>query len=273
MKHTIYKTSINWFYHSWRIQQHVFLLILFFGTLATMTNTLYAQPNDNKASFIPDKRDRQLGYLSVHPNGEELLFVEYSGDRHHGKDFHSDIFKYNLKTKKYQKFILPGGYLYSSPNFSPKGDFILLTRIPIFQNYDEHKKEYPYEEIKKSYSQTQILLMNADGKNLRILPIPAARMDAPIMSDEENRIVYSVIAPSPKERSVGEWSNFDFWEYSLQTNQNSLFSGPHDFIDGAAIQYINENEILISSDGYWGVDISEFYKRYCWYALKITQKT
>jgi hypothetical protein len=158
--------------------------------------------------------------------------------------------------------VLPEGYLYSSPSFSPKGNFILLTRIPQFQNYDEKKKEYPIIEQQKSYSQAQILMLDANGMNLRILPIPLGRMFAPIMSPDEDKILYTVFISPPREGHATDWSKSEFVEFDLKTSANTLFAGPFGFGSPQAIQYINEDKILISSFGFWDVDIFKYHEKY-----------
>src|ERR1022692_1752628 len=96
---------------NFNILPHFFLIL---GLLMAMTNSFSAEIKGNKDTFAPTNIGRRFEYLNVHPNGKELIFVEYTGDRN-SRDYHYDIFKYNIETKKYQNFVLPSGYRYSSP--------------------------------------------------------------------------------------------------------------------------------------------------------------
>lgn len=261
MRYTIFKLLVRKFYSSMLTPMQGFLLISFLGILMAMTNSFSAEIKGSIDTFTPTNIGRQFGYLAVHPDGKELIFIEYQGGAD-TKNYRSDIFEYNIETKSYKRFELPEGYLYSSPSFSPKGNYILLTRVPIFKNYDAKLRAFPENEQIKAFSQTQILMLGVRGNSLKILPIPMGRLDHPIMSPDEDKILYALITPSPKERFVGDWSQNEFWEFDLKTSRNYLFAGPFGFISAYPHQYINDNEILISSMGYPDLDVFKYNKEY-----------
>lgn len=105
-------------------------------------------------------------------------------------------------------------------------------------------------------------MLDAKGKNLKILPIPMGRMDEPIMSPDEDKILYTVFTSPPREGHAVDWSRSEFWEFDLKTSSSRLFAGPFGFASPQAIQYINEDKILISSFGFFDVDISKYHKEY-----------
>ena len=68
---------------------------------------------------------REFSSLSVHPNGEELLFVEIDKGR-----LHSRVFRYNLRNGDLQHYNLPDeAYIYLEARISPNGKYIVMTRI------------------------------------------------------------------------------------------------------------------------------------------------
>ena len=66
------------------------LIVLGLLTLITL-----AQAASNVDSFSPTNIGRKFGYLSVHSNGKELIFVEYTGGNE-TNDYRADIFEYNI---------------------------------------------------------------------------------------------------------------------------------------------------------------------------------
>lgn len=219
------------------------LALIFLMVLGVNFMSLAQVNTGEKNSLIPpfmlEKNGRDFDKISVHPNNEEWLFTECSNEIN--KEGECYVLKFNTKTKQFIRYGLPENYLYSYASFSPKGNYIIMSRSP--------KHDGTEEKMRQSFDNGQIAIMRADGTDFKVIPIPNGHNLSPIMSPDETKITYwrssSQRPPGSKSRLV----DFDMREYDLITKQDALFAGPFHFFEAGNSQYISEDEILISSYG------------------------
>ena len=201
-------------------------------------------------------KGRDFREMSVHPNSEELLFVECSRQLEPTGGCY--VLRYHLTTKALLRYNLPGGYFYSTAKFSPRGTYVVMSRVP-----KPGSSEHP-EARREAYDQTEIVYMKADGTEFRALPLAQGNKVAPIMSLDEARVAYwrsTLRRPGSKTFS----SNFDIWEVNLETGDDHLFAGPFSFFERANLQYLSQDELLVGATGPAGVKgaiAGEYAKKY-----------
>jgi hypothetical protein len=95
----------------------------------------------------------------------------------------------------------------------------------------------------------EIVMLRSDGRDFTVVPIPKGRNLSPVMSDDETKIAYwKSSAQRPPDNRLF-LMDFDIWEYDLKTKQHGIFSGPFNFSEAGALQYISDDEVMISSYG------------------------
>lgn len=204
--------------------------------------------------FTLEKNGRDFDRISIHPNSEDWLFTECSRELNPEGDCY--VLRYNLTTKRLQRYALPDGYLYGYASFSPQGHYIVMSRTP--------KNDGSEEKIRQSLENAEIVMMRSDGTNFSVLPIVKGRKLAPFMSKDETKIAYwrpGVLRP-PSSKSMS--ADFDVCEYDLKSQSDFLFAGPYHFFGGGNAQYTSEDEILLSAygPGKYAQSMSEYQKKY-----------
>lgn len=160
---------------------------------------------------------RKISWISTHPDSERWLITECT-DRIEPPHEKCYVFVYNLKTRGYQRFDLPGNYYYSEAQYSPTGQHIVAVRAPLPAN-DSH------EELERVAGESEILLMGANGHKRRMLNIPKGRVMMPAMSPNESKIAYWSAGMVRPPGSKTFMSKFDLYEYDLRSETNQLCSG------------------------------------------------
>lgn len=186
--------------------------------------------------FQQQNGERDLRSLSVHPNGQDWLFLECpdQGDS-------CLVMRYNLRSRILSRFVLPEGYSYSYAHYSPRGTYILMSRNPIYGE--------TYADAQRGVKASQILMMRSDGTDLRILPVSTGVNLSPVMSRDERKVAFW---KSDRVLPPGRISLLDLniWEYDLASKSERLFTGKKfDFLSGAELFYRNNEEISIGSYG------------------------
>lgn len=189
---------------------------------------------------VDPRKGRDFREISVHPNGQELLFTECVYDPNLDPAGDCYVLRYQLTTKNLQRYALPAGYVYSTASFSPQGNYVLMSRVP--------KIGVSEEKVRQAYENSEIVLMKTDGTDFKVLPLAKGDKVAPIMSPDETRVAYwrSTVRP-PGSKSFS--SQFDMWEVNLNTGQDSLYAGPFIFFERSRLQYLSQDELLV---GAWG---------------------
>ncbi len=198
----------------------------------------------NQSDASPFEADsakgRDFREISVHPNGQELIFTECVYDPKLDPAGDCYVLRYYLTTKNLQRYALPAGYVYSTASFSPQGNYVLMSRVP--------KIGVSEDKVRQAYENSEIVLMKTDGTDFKVLPLAKGDKVAPIMSPDEMRVAYwrATLRP-PGSKSFS--SQFDVWEVNLNTGQDSLYAGPFAFFSRNKLQYLAQGEMLV---GAWG---------------------
>ncbi|WP_238923378.1 hypothetical protein [Achromobacter ruhlandii] len=187
--------------------------------------------------FSPPNGGREIRSLSVHPDGNDWLFVECvrTGDNR------CDVMRYQWKTGKLYRYGLPAGYTYPYAHYSPQGNYIVMSRRRIAGDSDD--------EQRRSLDAMQILLMRSDGEGLQILPLARGNKLSPFMSLDESRIAFwrtgRILPPGQRLGLL----DFDIWEFDRADATERPFAGIFKFVSGGQAQYLSDDEILFRTFG------------------------
>lgn len=192
--------------------------------------------------------------LSVHPNGVDWLFVEcaQSGDNR------CDVMRYQLDSGRLYRYALPPAYSYTYARYSPKGNFIVMSRMPVYGDTED--------ELRRSLHDLQIVLMRADGSAFEVVPVAPGNKLSPFMSPDESRIAFwhseRLVPPGRRVRLL----EFDIWEFDRRGMHEQPFAGIFKFVEGGQAQYISDDEILLESFGPSGL-FSRYHEIYAGSAI------
>ena len=198
-------------------------------------STSGAYDNTRPPSFEPTKIGRGFENISIHPNGDEWLISECS----YAFTPYSLCYLliYNLRDHSYKRLDLSKNYSYVEANFSPTGEQIVFIRQP-------PSKKGGHADVMNSYAHGEIVIMNRDGSDYQVLPIPANRIVGPTLSPSGTKLAY-LLAGSDKPPGRGTYmAQFEIWEFDLNSGENKLFAGPMNFYHAAVISYLSESEII-----------------------------
>jgi hypothetical protein len=224
--------------NKWILPILVSVLLIEACTSSAQIGQQAANQTDASQFEADPAKGRDFREISVHPNGEELLFVECSRELDPAGGCY--VLRYHLNTKSLQRYALPVGYFYNTASFSPRGNYVLMSRVP--------KTGVSEDEVRQAHENAEIVLMRADGTDLKVLPLARGNKVAPIMSQDEMRVAYwrSTLRP-PGRKSFS--SNFDVWEVDLNTGQDKLYAGPFAFFERHSLQYLSQDEMLVGAYG------------------------
>ncbi len=175
--------------------------------------------------------NREYEFLSIHPNGEDLLISEG------GKN--SGLLLFNLKKRSLFKYNISGNYQYTFSIFSSSGEKIVMVRRSL-------SKSRLIKDQLEALRTSEIAIMNNDGSNFEVLPIPQDMIVALAMSKDEKKIAYWFAKTVRGPGSQTFISDFDIKELDLTTKRERLFAGPFNFFEIGSINYLNESTLLIS---------------------------
>lgn len=202
-----------------------------------------------RTPFSPPNGGRAIRSLSVHPNGVDWLFVECAQDG----DNRCEVMRYQLDSGRLYRYALPAAYSYTYARYSPKGNFIVMSRRPVHGNTEE--------DLRRSLNDSEIVLMRQDGRALEVIPTALGNKLWPFMSLDETRIAYWRVARLVPPGNRIRLFDFDIWEFDRRAMVERPFASVFHFVDGGQAQYISDDEILFES--YGPIDhFSEYRRRY-----------
>ncbi|MFY3135639.1 hypothetical protein ACOTFF_04125 [Achromobacter xylosoxidans] len=202
-----------------------------------------------RTPFSPPNAGRDIRSLSVHPNGVDWLFVEcaQSGDNR------CDVMRYQLDSGRLYRYALPQGYSYTYARYSPKGNYIVMSRRPVYGDTED--------DLRRSLNDSEIVLMRQDGRALEVIPTAPGNKLWPFMSLDETRIAYWRVARLVPPGKRIRLFDFDIWEFDRRGMAERPFASVFHFVDGGQAQYISDDEILFES--YGPIDhFSDYHRRY-----------
>lgn len=202
-----------------------------------------------RTPFSPPNGGRAIRSLSVHPNGVDWLFVECAQDG----DNRCDVMRYQLDSGRLYRYALPAAYSYTYARYSPKGNFIVMSRRPVHGESED--------ALRRSLNDSEIVLMRQDGRELEVIPTALGNKLWPFMSLDETRIAFWKVARLVPPGKRIRLFDFDIWEFDRRERAERPFANVFHFVDGGQAQYISDDEILFES--YGPIDhFSEYHRRY-----------
>ncbi len=202
-----------------------------------------------RTPFSPPNAGRDIRSLSLHPNGVDWLFVECAQDG----DNRCDVMRYQLDSGRLYRYGLPQAYSYTYARYSPKGNFIVMSRRPVHGGSED--------ALERSLHDSEIVLMHQDGRGLEVISTAPGNKLWPFMSLDETRIAFwraaRLVPPGKRIRLF----DFDIREFDRRDRVERPFARAFHFVDGGQAQYISDDEILFES--YGPIDhFSEYHRRY-----------
>ena len=194
-----------------------------------------AYDNSRFPSFEAVKEGRGFQNISIHPNGDEWLISEFSDVFTSYKTGYLLI--YNLRNHSYQRLDLPANYSYLAASFSSTGEQMVFVRQP-------PSKKGDHNDVMNSYARGEIVIMNRDGSNYRVLPISPNRIVCPTLSPSGTKLAYLVAGSDKPPARWTFMAHYEIWEFDLNSGENKLFAGPMNFYHAAVISYLSESEII-----------------------------
>ena len=158
-----------------------------------------------------------------------------------------------------QRYDLPRGYVYLEAKFSPQGNYIVMMRVPLWNENEERRRA--------AYENSGIVLMKADGKDFHVLPLVPGPKTEPTMSNGEDKIAYwrgQLREPNSKTFAA----KFALWEIDLKSKEDKIFAGQFQFYQVNQMLYMpTDKEILAGaygplSDTRGGGYIGDYLKKY-----------
>jgi hypothetical protein len=211
---------------------------------------------------------RDYRHLSLHPNGQEILFTECSDSLSTG----CGIFRYSLKTQHLEHYNLPEGYAYLEASFSPQGNYVVMHRMPLPESEEDKEKVRAVQQV------AEIAIMKVNGQAFQVLPLSPGPKTGPIMSNGEDKIAYLTMTPR-KPGSKTLFANFNVWEFDLNSLTYQLFARDFRFFDIGTMQYMPDDQailiegVLPSSDHRdAGLSVTEYFKRYNGSSIYLLQR-
>lgn len=191
----------------------------------------------NKDETPPPPLGRDYRHISIHPNEKDMLFIECSEKL----STRCGIFRYDMSIQKLYQYNMPEGYIYHSAQLSPKGNYIVMHRSKLW-------KDDP-EKTRQERETAEILIMQSNGKNLHIAPMPSGSYAMPFMSNNEDKIAYwKMKLRTPGSKTLA--ARYNLWEIDLNTSQTKIFAGDFQFFQINSTQYLfNDKAILIGAYG------------------------
>ena len=176
---------------------------------------------------------REFSSLSVHPNSQELLFLESRKDV---PEF-SKLLRYHFGTGKLQYYTLPTEYHYLSAAFSPSGKFIVLWRMPVV-----HGDRYA---LRAATARSEIVVMRSDGSEQNVLALREGLKMRPVMSHDDRYIAYWRGEVNKRGGSLSRWN--EVWEFDFDTGTDKPFGGKYYYRGTGRMQYFHvEGKLLVN---------------------------
>jgi len=240
----------------------------------TRKQNLSDQSSEDKLTQNQDQ-GRDFSTLSFNKDGSELMFNECFDARLIDKETKANkteckIFRLNLANNTLRYYDLPDQdkYFYSDGSFSPSGNYVVMKRKPKIKLDGKLSDKEKEDQIRRSYEQSEIAVMKADGSDFRIIKMAPGVIVRPIMSNDESKIAY-FRAKLRKPVSKTFAAQFDIYEIDLKAKTDKLFSGPYEFFETGQMQYLKgDKEILthaytpLNDESRGGLSASKYNDKY-----------
>jgi hypothetical protein len=243
-----------------------FIWISFF--LVVIAALIFYQYTKATVKAAQPTSGRDYRYLSLHPNGQEILFTECNDSL----STRCGIFRYCLRTQHLEHYNLPEGYAYLEASFSPKGNYVVMDRMPLPKESEEDE-----EKLRAVQQIAEIAIMKVNGQAFQVLPLPPGPKTGSIMSNGEDKVAYLTMTPR-KPGSKSLFANFNVWEFDLNSLTYQLFAGDFRFFDIGNMQYIPDDQAILmggelpSSAHREGLSVMEYFRRYNGSSIYILQR-
>lgn len=164
-----------------------------------------------------------IGDLAFSPEGKTLAFREYKTDTTRGIGFLS------LTTGERRFIAAPDGYRYTGPSYSPDGR--LMTAA-----------------FYKTAIQSQIVIMDVDGGNIRELTTGRGCRTSPNFSPDGTRIIF-IYSPLPDTKSTKRCVDEDVYEVDVSYGQIKRLTHYEFYQAGSASYMPDGKQFLFYGDG------------------------
>ena len=226
-----------------RFLNQIFKWVASFGLVAFSANSISetaAYDNSRSPPFEAPKEGRVISRVSIHPDGEHWIFTEAVDKT--GGVMTNIVWLFHLPTRKLRRYQLPEDHQYGYVRFSPSGRFVVMARYP-------NQRDGSEAEYRRVISEVELVMMNMDGSEFKVLSVPKGMLLMPVVSPDEKKVLYSI---SKKMRDPGErtlLTNFDIYEFDIESGKNYPYSRSLTFYSFHSIDYISNDEILIGAYG------------------------
>ena len=185
--------------------------IYLFGLMVAIGVGMYQQ--DSSAN---DSLGFSYAAISFTPDSQKLVFTRCKAD-----DTDCYIHIYDLKTKALSYYRPPKDQNWYAAKFSPSGKqvvFVLAPRVPDAESSAGDSRLYT------DWSKSQIAIMDADGRNIRLLTKHSGLKLLPNFSWSGKKVIY-VQGEMRKPGAKTMASKWDVFEINLETGVNNQLTG------------------------------------------------
>src|SRR5208283_3522340 len=132
---------------------------------------------------IDQGKDDGIGSISFSPDGKKLLFTRIKGD------LPQMIYIYNMKTGELIAYKSPVGEMWDYPKYSFNGKHIVFVTIPLEIG---HATGFFHSETTfANFHNSQIAVMDPDGKNVRKITNTPGFKQHPSFSHSSRKIIFA----------------------------------------------------------------------------------
>lgn len=191
---------------------------------------MFGQPATAK-----EKLEFTYGAPSFTPDSQKLVFDRYpqSGEPR--------IHVLNLKTNALTYYEPPAGQMWFSGKFSPSGKQMVFVMVPLFS------KDLPATGSNRDYANSQIAIMDADGKNVRMLTQGPGYKKAPNFSWSGKKVIF-VKAELRKPGSKTLDTHNDVHEIHVETGATRQLTNFEFFQMGRPSYLPGDKEFVVNAD-------------------------
>lgn len=158
---------------------------LLFGTLpgCSFITPAFAHDNSVAPAVEGDKQARSYTSGSIHLGGERWIAAECVKTQIDGNSL-CELFLYKLLTQHNQESQSSSAYVDAGTKAPQSGRWVVAVRKPL-------STSGIYEELRRTFKQSEILQMRPYGRDIRMCAIPKDHLHLPSLSPNESKIAYS----------------------------------------------------------------------------------